>query len=114
MFTYTISELAILHLDAGNDTNGNPRRLYVALHAPTGNVLSVEDEGYEGTGALLALIKRCFRTDDSQRREIYAALVSRVSERIRIAPSYRTHLLRKEQRASLDAKIHGRPTLTLD
>lgn len=35
------------HLRADNDTNGNPRRLYV-VYDERGNVLQVIDEGYRG------------------------------------------------------------------
>ena len=38
---------AILHLDAGHDRNGNPRRVYVGIDA-TGTAVAVTDEGYAG------------------------------------------------------------------
>lgn len=43
--------MIFLHLDAGHDVNGNPRRLYVVLDQQA-NVVEVIDEGYEGRGAL--------------------------------------------------------------
>jgi hypothetical protein len=39
-----------LHLKTTNDTNGNPRRLYVFL-TDTGQVCGVRDEGSKGYGA---------------------------------------------------------------
>lgn len=41
----------VLHLDAGHDTNGNPRRLFLVLHLTEGIVAAV-DEGYYGASAL--------------------------------------------------------------
>lgn len=37
----------VLHLCTKNDTNGNPRRVYVGLDEQ-GHVLRTEDEGYAG------------------------------------------------------------------
>lgn len=39
--------VATLHLNAGNDVNGNPRRAYVAIGA-AGHIIGVADEGYSG------------------------------------------------------------------
>jgi hypothetical protein len=39
-------------VNAGNDTNGNPRRGWVILSSETGELRDFVDEGYEGTGAL--------------------------------------------------------------
>jgi hypothetical protein len=41
-----------LHLNAGHDRNGNPRRLWVVLNAD-GDIAAVFDEGYNGTGELI-------------------------------------------------------------
>lgn len=38
-----------IHLRTKNDTNGNPRRLYVEIQG--GRIVAVADEGYKGTGA---------------------------------------------------------------
>lgn len=38
------------HLRCANDTNGNPRRVFV-FYAADGSVVAVEDEGYRGTPA---------------------------------------------------------------
>lgn len=38
------------HLRCTNDTNGNPRRIFVFMDA-TGAIVAVEDEGYRGTPA---------------------------------------------------------------
>lgn len=40
-----------IHLNAGNTTSGNPRRLFV-LYSSTGNVVDIIDEGYRGIGAV--------------------------------------------------------------
>lgn len=38
--------IAVLHLNAGRDRSGNPRRLWVGI-AADGTVVRVDDEGYE-------------------------------------------------------------------
>lgn len=43
--------LTAIHLKAKNDTNGNPRRLYLILDNDSDAVDAV-DEGYKGRGAL--------------------------------------------------------------
>ena len=43
-----VAPMAWQHLNAGNDTNGNPRRVFV-VYAMSGNILDVIDEGYAGT-----------------------------------------------------------------
>jgi hypothetical protein len=40
-----------MHLNAGHDRNGNPRRLWVVLDV-YGGINTVFDEGYNGTGEL--------------------------------------------------------------
>ena len=40
-----------LHLDAGHDVKGNPRRVYVVLNEKA-DIVDVIDEGYEGVSAL--------------------------------------------------------------
>ena len=45
----------VVHLDAGHDVNGNPRRLYV-LVSGEGGIAATVDEGYSGIGALDALL----------------------------------------------------------
>jgi len=44
--------LTALHLDAGHDTNGNPRRIYIILEAETADIIDAVDEGYRGRRAL--------------------------------------------------------------
>jgi hypothetical protein len=41
-----------LHLDAGHDRNGNPKRLVMVLDEK-GDIVFVGEEGYAGTSALL-------------------------------------------------------------
>ncbi len=40
----------LVHLNAGNDVNGNPRRVYLAFQA--GRILGVWDEGFRGSEVL--------------------------------------------------------------
>ena len=40
-----------IHLDAGHDRNGNPRRAYLIFDA-NGNTLACLDEGYKGIGVI--------------------------------------------------------------
>lgn len=44
-------EKSVIHLNAGNDANGNPRRCYVIMDANL-YVIDVIDEGYSGTREL--------------------------------------------------------------
>lgn len=37
-----------LHLDAGNDRNGNPRRMFLVFETATGSPVAAVDEGYSG------------------------------------------------------------------
>lgn len=63
-----------LHLDAGHDTNGNPRRCYVVFD-DTGRIVETIDEGYQGN----SLVKKRYpgsvnlgtiATTPAQRREL--------------------------------------------
>lgn len=45
-----MSKTYLIHLNAGNDVNGNPRRYYVQ-YSETGELLGVFDEGYKGRSA---------------------------------------------------------------
>lgn len=63
----------IIRLNAGNDRNGNPRRVFV--HLVAGMTRAVYDEGYRGTAAipenLRALYKgETFLTTPAQRQEL--------------------------------------------
>jgi hypothetical protein len=40
-----------IRLNAGNDSNGNPRRIYVVFDS-TGKIVDAIDEGYSGINAL--------------------------------------------------------------
>jgi hypothetical protein len=46
-----------IRLDAGNDSNGNPRRLFVVFDS-RGNTCDVIDEGYSGYGE----VRKHYRT----------------------------------------------------
>lgn len=46
-----MQECTVLHLNAGNDRNGNPRRLFLVLH-PERGIVGTADEGYSGTHVL--------------------------------------------------------------
>ncbi len=43
--------MVCIKLNAGNDRNGNPRRVYVLL-SDTGSIVRAVDEGYDGIHAL--------------------------------------------------------------
>ncbi len=47
----------VLHLNAGHNVNGNPRRLYVVI-GRDGSVERVINEGYAGIGALWSAYPR--------------------------------------------------------
>jgi len=38
----------VLHLCAKNDSNGNPRRLWIKIDIKTGETVLIADEGYRG------------------------------------------------------------------
>lgn len=48
---------AILHLDAGHDRNGNPRRGYLVIGKRGGWPIAYVDEGYRGERALADVIR---------------------------------------------------------
>lgn len=50
-FAGTGKPVLAVHLNAGNDRNGNPRRLFLVVDAGA-NVLAAVDEGFEGSAAL--------------------------------------------------------------
>jgi len=50
-FPNPIADKLAIWLNAGNDSNGNPRRLYVAVDTQ-GEVLSIHDEGFSGSAAV--------------------------------------------------------------
>lgn len=43
-------ECSVVHCNAGNDRNGNPRRIFLVFHH--GSLVGSIDEGYEGEHAL--------------------------------------------------------------
>jgi hypothetical protein len=43
-----MSDIIMQHLRTTNDTNGNPRRLYVFYGRNTGDYVGIVDEGYSG------------------------------------------------------------------
>ena len=46
-----MNEVAI-RLNAGNDSNGNPRRIFVVINPCTDDIVDSIDEGYIGTSGL--------------------------------------------------------------
>ena len=50
-----LSEISVIHLNAGNDRNGNPRRVFVLNHPKHGTLCAI-DEGYSGVDALRELL----------------------------------------------------------
>ena len=71
--------LQIIKLNAGNDTNGNPRRVFVALR--NGVAVNSWDEGYEGEHAVSEQYRRCYagQTFETTPKE-YRSLVKRFAE----------------------------------
>jgi hypothetical protein len=47
-----MKDLFAVHLNAGNDKNGNPRRLFVVYNTYSGAIVETIDEGYGGTRSL--------------------------------------------------------------
>lgn len=45
-----MSKFTTIRLNAGHNSNGNPRRVFVTLAA--GDIVAAYDEGYAGTGAI--------------------------------------------------------------
>ena len=43
--------MVLIKLNAGNDRNGNPRRVYVGLR-DNGDIMGAWDESYSGSGAV--------------------------------------------------------------
>lgn len=110
--TYRVSELFVLHFNADNDRNGNPRRVLSVGLASSGTILASEDEGYSGVrGALNDLVLSAFWVDPNELREIVDTLIQRTSGRIPTTPSFRRDLLSVEKARRTEALIHGRPKL---
>ena len=51
-----MTKFNVIHLNAGNDTNGNPRRVFVVLH--DSDFVAAYDEGYSGINAITNLEHR--------------------------------------------------------
>lgn len=101
---YPISECIVLHLNAGNDRNGNPRRVYVLAH-PIAGYLAAVDEGYEGWGAMRGFAKTVVFADmHSRLDDVVDALRDRVTPRIDTSPSYRKRLLSAAIQANMAAR----------
>jgi hypothetical protein len=68
-----MSDLQIIRLNARNDVNGNPRRVFVILRA--GRAVAAFDEGYAGTSAIPMAVRhlyagQTFDTTPTERREL--------------------------------------------
>jgi hypothetical protein len=67
----------IIRLNAGNDTNGNPRRVYVAFDVDC-NIAGAWDEGYSGHNAVPVELRPMARqavtlaTTSKERKELLA------------------------------------------
>lgn len=78
MTAIKIKARSLIRLDAGNDRNGNPRRVFVAL-GDQGEIVGAWNEGYHGTDAVpeelrpMARLAPTFRTTPGE----YRALVRR-------------------------------------
>lgn len=70
-----MENVVLIKLKAGHDTNGNPRRCYVAIDLD-GAIVGAWDEGYRGRGAVppelgsKAIKAPEFRTTPGEYREI--------------------------------------------
>ena len=68
------STVTVVHLKAPNDTNGNPRRLFVLLDR--GDIIGVVNEGYEGEGVLDMIYGKGLRERIAMRIPVSAAVYS--------------------------------------
>lgn len=50
----------VLHLRTKNDSNGNPRRLYLPLESD-GDIVHVIEEGYRGRGGLKGIANTVYK-----------------------------------------------------
>jgi len=71
-----MADVQIIRLNAKNDYNGNPRRVFVALRA--GRVVNAWDEGYAGTSAIPEPLRhlyagQTFDTTATERRDLLRA-----------------------------------------
>lgn len=116
--TYKLSACFVLHLDAGNDKNGNPRRVYCLHHRLRGLIATV-DEGHEGEGAMLGFAVRWHweeGPEDAVRRKwaLQSALSRCTSGRIPTTAAFRRELLAREEQSKTNDLIHGKPTVVID
>lgn len=82
------SECTVVYLNAGNDVNGNPRRLFVLSH-PTAGWLATADEGYAGREAI-----GDFKVEWAGDKPTAVRLLrDRITPCIECSPSYRRRLL---------------------
>ena len=93
---YNIEDLTVLHLNAGKDTNGNPRRVYVLAH-PTAGFLAAVDEGHAGWQAIASF-------DVETIGGSLTALRNRILPTLDTSPSQRTRLLSQAVQASFAAR----------
>ena len=103
---YPIAECYVLHLNAQNDSNGNPRRIYVLGH-PIAGILAAVDEGYNGTGALNHFSVSYQYSDNREcpsSRDIRSILSRRVGGTIDITPKYYRELLSKRRQDVLRSR----------
>lgn len=69
-----------IRVDAGNDTNGNPRRLFL-VYDTQANLVDIIKEGYNGSRQL---------------EELYPSLRGKVTGLIEVSPSFYNDLIRGE------------------
>jgi hypothetical protein len=89
------SELTVVYLNAGNDSSGNPRRLFVLSH-PTAGWIATADEGYAGRAAIADFKVEWHAPEAAQR-----LLRDRITPCIECSPSYRRRLLSAAVQANL-------------
>ena len=108
-FVCDLEDLSVLHLDAGNDLNGNPRRVYVLAH-PTAGFLAAVDEGYEGWAAIgdfaAVVVLACPEAPSAEAAILLFStrLRDRILPTLDTSPSQRTRLLCKAVQANFASR----------
>ena len=80
-----------VRLNAGNDVNGNPRRVYVVFDS-SGKIIDAIDEGYSGINALDSAYPKhndsvaSFDTSPSEYRELVKSYSKRTTAKSRSKP----------------------------
>lgn len=71
--------VSIIKLNAGNDINGNPRRVWVGI-SPEGNISGAWDEGYEGRHAMPARLRNKSAVEFATTSAEYRAILKKFAK----------------------------------